>query len=120
MENLNVKQLLKEIYFQLHPWNKLIKDQRPASNKVEKAGDKGKTPDKSKESDKADIAKDQDDDYDYDDDDDDDEHPKRMTKGPRSPTVRMLNEARLELEECIAELDARGRNNKETTSSASK
>ena len=25
----------------------------------------------------------------------------------------MLNEARLELEECIAELDARGRNNEE-------
>ena len=34
-----LKQLLKEVYFQLHPWNKLIKDQPPASNKVEKAGD---------------------------------------------------------------------------------
>ena len=109
MENLNVKQLLKEIYFQLHPWNKLIKDQRPASNKVEK------TADQTKGSDEADIAKDQDN-----DDDDDDELPQRVTKGPRSPTVRMLNEARVELEECIAELDARGRNNEETTSSAFK
>ena len=113
MENLNVKQLLKEIYFQLHPWNKLIKDQPPASNKVEKSGDKGKTPDQTKKGDEADIAKEQ-------DDDDDDELPQRMTKGPRSPTVRMLNEARLELEECMAELDARGRNNEETTSSTSK
>ena len=105
-----LKHLLKEIHFQLHPWNKLIKDQPPASNKVEKAGDQGKTPDQTKE---ADVAKDK-------DDDNDDELPQRMTKGPRSPTVRMLNEARLELEECIAELDARGRNNEETTSSASK
>ena len=105
-----LKQLLKEIYFQLHlhPWNKLIKDQRPASNKVEKAGDQGRTPDQTKE---ADVTKD--------DDDDDDELSQRMTKGPRSPTVRMLNEARLELEECIAELDARGRNNEETETTSS-
>ena len=91
------------IFFEGFP--KLIKDQPAASNKVEKAGDKGKTPDQTKGINEADVAKDQ---------DDEDELPQRMTKGPRSPTVRMLNEARLELEECIAELDARGRNNEET------
>ena len=35
-----------------------------------------------------------------------------MTIGPRSQTLRMLNEARLELEDCIKELD--DRRNKET------
>ena len=33
--------------------------------------------------------------------------PPRQTRGPRSPTVRMLNDARLELEECISAIDAR-------------
>ena len=38
-----------------------------------------------------------------------------MTKGPRSQTVRMLNEARLELEDCIKELDDRDKNRDKET-----
>ena len=86
-------------FSQLHPWNKLIKDQPPASNKVdEKHKDHGKSNDSN-------VVKNK---------DDRDSTPK-MTKGPRSQTVRMLNEARLELEDCIKELDDRDRNRDKET-----
>ena len=83
--------------FKVHPWRKLISRDVPAASKTiatEKAKDLIPSPDLSKKS------------HDTDADRGDVVSAGRQTPGPKSQTVRRLNEARLELEECIRNFDA--------------